>query len=59
MSHIRITAKGIADVALNWCTDDDIWYEEEQKHESGENVVVPAFSQSTPAEQHFTQKGHQ
>jgi len=27
--HILMTAKDIADVALDWCTDDDISYEEE------------------------------
>ena len=42
-SHIRVTASDIADVALDWCTDDDISYEEEQKHESGDNVAVPAI----------------
>ena len=41
------------------CTDDDIPYDEEQKHESGEVVVVPAIGQSTPAEQQFRQRGHQ
>jgi len=36
-----MTAKDIADVALDWCKDHDISYEEEQKHESDE--VVPAI----------------
>jgi len=49
MSYIQMTAKDIADVALDWCTDDDISYEEEQKHESGEDAVVSAIGQSTPA----------
>jgi len=43
MSHIRMTAMDIADVALDWYTDDDISCEEEKKHESGEDVVVPAI----------------
>ena len=58
-SHIRMTAKDIADVTLDWSTDNDISYEEEQKHESGEVVVVPAISQSTPAEQQYRRRGHQ
>jgi len=29
MSHILMIVKDIADVALDWCTDDDISYEEE------------------------------
>ena len=38
LSHIRMTADDIADVALDWCTDDDISYLEEQKHESGDDA---------------------
>jgi len=30
-----VTAEDVADVSLDWCTDDDISYEEEQKHGSG------------------------
>jgi len=59
MSHVRLTAVDIADVAHDWCTDDDISNEEEQKHESGEYAVVPAICQSIPAEQLFTRRGHQ
>jgi len=36
---------------LDWCTDDDISYEEKQKHGSGKDEVAPAIGQSTPAEQ--------
>jgi len=50
MPHIQMIAKDIADFALDWCTDDDISYEEEQKHESVD-VVVPAIGHLTPAEQ--------
>jgi len=53
MSHIRMTAKDISDVTLDWCTDDDKSFEEEHKHESSGDVVVPAIGQSTPAEQRF------
>jgi len=59
MSHIRLTVKDIADAALYWCTDDDISYEKEQKHESGEDVVVSAVGQSTPAEKFFRRRRHQ
>jgi len=59
MSHIRMTAKDIADVALEWCTDGDMSYEDEKKHESGEDVVVPAIDQSTPTDQLFKRRGHQ
>jgi len=45
-------------VVLDWRTDDDISYEEEQKHESGEDVVIPAIDQSTPSEQQFRRRGH-
>ena len=38
-----MTAKDVANVALDWRTDDDISYEAEQKHESSEDVVVPAI----------------
>ena len=58
MSYIRMTTEDVAHVALGCCTDDDISNEEEQKHESGENIVVPAISQSTPAEQLFRRIGH-
>ena len=51
MSHIRMTAKLLGDVDHDWCRDDDISYEEKQKHGSGEDEVVPAIGQSTPAEQ--------
>jgi len=54
-----MTTKDIADVALDWCTDNDISYEEEQMHESGEVVVVPTISQSTPSEQQYRRRGHQ
>jgi len=54
MSHIRVTVEDVADVALNWCMDDGISYEEEQKHDLGEDVVVPAIYQSTPPEQQFS-----
>jgi len=57
VSHILMTAKDIADVAFDWCTADNISYEEEQKHESGEDVVVPAIDQSTQAEQLFRHRG--
>jgi len=53
-----MTTEDVAHVALGCCTDDDISNEEEQKHESGENIVVPAISQSTPAEQLFRRIGH-
>jgi len=43
-----MTAKDIADVTLDSCTNDGISYEKEQKH-----VVMPAMGQSTPAEQQF------
>jgi len=59
MSRIRMTAKHIAVVALDWCTDDGISYEEEQQHDSGENVVTPVIGQSTPAEQQFRRRGRQ
>jgi len=42
MSHTRMTAEDVANVALDSCTDDDTSYEVEQKHESGDDVVVPA-----------------
>jgi len=58
MSHIRVTVEDVADVALNWCMDDGISYEEEQKHDLSEDVVVPAIYQSTPPEQQFRQRGH-
>jgi len=58
MSHILMTAKDVADVALDWCTDDDI-YGEEQKYESSEKAVVAAIVQSTPAALHFRSRGHQ
>jgi len=54
MSHIRMTADDVTDVALEWFTGDDISYGKEQKHESGDGVVVPATGLSTPAEQHFS-----
>jgi len=54
-----MTVKNIADVALGWCMDDDISYDEEQKHESGEDAVVPAVGQPTPTEQQFRRRGHQ
>jgi len=61
MTHIRMTAKNIAAVALDWYryTDDDISNEEEQKHESGDDVAVLAIDQSTPAEQQLRRRGHQ
>jgi len=40
-----MTGENVADVALDWCTDDDISYEAEQKHESSEDVVVPGPQQ--------------
>jgi len=39
--------------------DDNISHEEEQKHESDEDVVIPAIGQSNPAEQQFRHRGHQ
>lgn len=42
LSNILKTANDVANVALDWCTDDDI-YDEEQQHESGNDVVVPAI----------------
>jgi len=51
-----MTAKKIADVALDWCTDDNLSYEEEQKHES-EDVVIPAIGQFTLANQQFKCRG--
>jgi len=56
MSQIGMTANDIAEVALDCCTDDDISYEEEQNHESGDNAVVPTIGQSTPAEQQFRRR---
>jgi len=58
MSHIRMTAKDIAD-ALDLCTDDDVSYEEDQKHESAEDVVVLVIGRSTLAEQQFRLSEHQ
>jgi len=43
MSHMRMATEDVADVALHWCTDDDISHEGEQKHQSGDNVAVPAI----------------
>jgi len=43
MSHFAMTAEDVTDVAIYWCTDDDISYEEEEKHQSGDNVAVPAI----------------
>jgi len=34
MLHIRMTAEDVADVGLDWRTDDGISDEEEQKYES-------------------------
>jgi len=51
-----MTVKDIADVDLDWCTDVDISYEKEQKHESGEDVVIPVIGQFIPAEQHSLSK---
>jgi len=41
-----MTAKDTTDVVLDWYMDDDISYEEEQKHRSGEDGVVPAVVSS-------------
>jgi len=38
----EMTGENVADVALDWCAYGDISYEEKQKHESGEDVVVLA-----------------
>jgi len=56
MPHIPMTAK---DMLMWLLTDDDISYAGEQKHESGEDVVVPAIGQSIQAEQQFSRRGHQ
>jgi len=47
------------DLTLDWCTDDGISYEEEYKHQSGEDVVLPAIGQSTQVEQQFRRRRHQ
>jgi len=38
-----MTAKDIADVALDGCTDDDMSCEGEQKHESGDQKQAISF----------------
>ena len=38
---MRMTAK-VADMTLDWCTDYEVWDEEEQKHESDNDFAVPA-----------------
>ena len=43
MSHTRTTAEDFANMSLDRCTDSEISCEDEQKHESSEDVVVPAI----------------
>jgi len=46
-------------VDLDWWTDDHIAYEEEQTHESVEDIVVPDVAGlSTPAGHRFGRRGH-
>jgi len=53
MLQTRRTVEDVGDVALDWCTDDDISYEEEQKYASGGDVAVLLLS-GPPAEQQYS-----
>jgi len=42
MTHSRVIAQEVADLALDWLMDDNVLDEEDQKNESGDVEAIPA-----------------